>query len=67
LFEQNSSHNIGLIFTNGYIFENGKKKSILSTKGVSKIVYGVQERKRNIFPAKVLILLLLVGWYLKVQ
>jgi glycosyltransferase involved in cell wall biosynthesis len=53
VFKNNSDLNIGLVYTNGWKFENGQKSSVFKTPKLSGNVYGNKQRKKNIFPTKV--------------
>jgi glycosyltransferase involved in cell wall biosynthesis len=53
VFKNNSDLNIGLVYTNGWDFKNGQKSSIYKTPNFSCNVYGNKQRKKNIFPTRV--------------
>ncbi|MCF7892308.1 MAG: glycosyltransferase [Candidatus Omnitrophica bacterium] len=53
VFKNDNSSNIGLVYTNGWKFENGKKESVFKAPKLSCNVYGNKQRDKNIFPTKV--------------
>jgi glycosyltransferase involved in cell wall biosynthesis len=53
VFKNNSDLNIGLVYINGWDFNNGQKSSIFKVSKLSCNVYGNKQRKKNIFPTKI--------------